>query len=120
MATKKEINAVEKTIKMWEWLRDHPGKQKWQYLESKGVKRIPEHDCYLCEIWNNVCVEYGGNFKASGLFLRDCPLGTRTLQCGHGTDSPFAEWLEPMGDEGRSKQAQRIVNACKRWLKRVA
>ncbi len=29
--TKKQITAVKKTIKMWEWLRDNPGQSKHKY-----------------------------------------------------------------------------------------
>ncbi len=36
--TKKQITAVKKTIKMWEWLKLNPTKDKDGYLEMKGVK----------------------------------------------------------------------------------
>ncbi len=36
---KKHIRAVQKTIKMWEWLRDNPDKQKIDYLKQSNFRK---------------------------------------------------------------------------------
>lgn len=111
---KKQITAVKKTVTMWEWLRDNPKKDKIAYLRIPRTLRknaaLPKWSkCYLCDIWNNASVECTEQ--------SDCPLSTPKLMCNTAFNNPFEDWNDNIGVE-RSKQAQRIVNACKRWLRR--
>jgi len=41
----------EKCLKMWEWLRDHPGNTKKYYFENKSIpiNERPHNLCFACE-----------------------------------------------------------------------
>jgi len=114
-----EIEAVERTIKMWEWLRDNPrGNKEDYFIENEGHPRPlgSGAQCYLCDKWINYCQTGDGISYTS-----PCPLGSRILHCIKGTNSPWALWEIDADDEitHSRKQAQRIVNACERWLKKA-
>jgi hypothetical protein len=113
MATKKEIQAVKKTIKQWEWLAEHPSENKRGYFEAfPRLERPLWHLCYLCDIWNN---------EDECEFGCGCPLATEGLMCDTaGINNPFSSWnyyREVEDKEETKKQALRIVKACKGWLK---
>ena len=104
--TKKQITAVKKTIKQWAWLRDNPDKFKEDYFKERGIiGRPPIYRCYLCPIWYAHCMGC-----RSG-----CPLDAPGLVCNVDSNNPYEEWESGVEKE---KNAQRIINACKRWLKK--
>ena len=110
--TKKQITAVKKTITMWEWLRNNPTKTKYAYFIHKRINHKPQMNCYLCDEW---IVGLG-----EGLCF-GCPLGTKKLDCGNSKVSPYHQWyygLDRDEYDETTKQSQRIINACKRWLKK--
>ena len=113
---KKQITAVKKTVKMWEWLRDNPTKEKIDYFITLPTDtKLPEGDfqqCYLCDIWCDNCSVENRDLDVPNLNC-DCPLATKTLHCDFGTNSPFDEWCS-----NKESGAQRIVNACNRWLRK--
>ena len=41
--------ALEKTIKMWDWMAEHPGMDKLDYFLEEDILPIPHNACYLCE-----------------------------------------------------------------------
>ncbi|MCK5018382.1 MAG: hypothetical protein KAS32_15090 [Candidatus Peribacteraceae bacterium] len=110
--TKKQITAVKKTVKMWEWFVNNPTKDKTDYFREHKIRgRRPICECYLCSMWYYKC--YG---HTSG-----CPLDAPGLVCNVASDNPFEEWerYQEYGDQKDAKiQAQRIVNACNRWLRK--
>ncbi len=110
--SKTEIKAVQKTLIMWEWLRDHPDERKHDYIERLPSDKQPirRFDCYLCDIWIGRC-------QRPKEYKTDCPLDTKTLHC-HNRCSPWHNWLPIYSPTHATKQAQRIINACKRWLKK--
>lgn len=111
-----EREAVEKTIEMWEWLRDDPTKNKKDWFRELDV---PLNDCYLCEVWHSECFMDALDIMStfSPIFTSDCPLGSRRLHCHTGND-PYSMWdSEESVHWHESKQAQRIIDACKRWLR---
>ena len=102
---KKHINAVKKTIKMWEWLRDNPDKEKMDYLDKFRFTKYPCTECFLCEIWNNATIDCFDEDT-------DCPLSN----CRTG--SPFYRWDVTEQKAARRRNAQIIVDLCKDWLKK--
>lgn len=108
---KNHINAVKKTIKMWEWLRDNPDKDKEGYFEKMNLKgRSTFFECYLCYHWHWEKVENGCNYG----FSNGCPLDNKKgLSCAE--DSPFSEWEY---HNYTKENAQIIVDLCKDWLKK--
>ena len=113
---KKHINAVKRTIKMWEWLRDNPDETKENYLENiVKSDNLTEHSCYLCYYWNytgDCCYDY------KSLGNTDCPLDNKiSKRCGC-PDSPFDRWISTRQKAARRRNAQIIVDLCKDWLKK--
>ena len=105
---KKHINAVKKTIKMWEWLRDNPDKEKEDYLKYFGFKNFHCTECFLCGEWNNmVC------YKESS----PCPLANKIGRRCRSL-SPFYKWDYAKQKVARRRNAQIIVDLCKDWLKK--
>lgn len=123
MRKREKIRAIKLTIKMWEWLRDNPGEDKCDYFNTLTNKQQTFYSgCSLCVLWKDDC----GNHL---LFYdtinppTECPLDTATLHCNQGTSSPWGCWyknsyITRAGKKIRSKQAQRLINACKRALRR--
>lgn len=107
--TQKQITAVKKTVIMWSWLRDHPTKNKDDYFDAhKRIKNIPRNECYLCE-----CL---------GCREDPCPLYVAKLNRGCCDDGqPFDLWTRAQitgRTKEATKQAQRLINQCERWLKK--
>ena len=106
-----ETEAVLETIKMWEYIAEHPECSKWEYLCGiLGLRygELPIAECFLCE-----------EFRACD----HCPLNTRHLQCGK-MSSPWNlyydtyYWRDNKCNRVITHEANRIVRACKRWLKK--
>ncbi len=112
-ASKNEIKAVKKTIKMWKWLAKNPGKDKEDWLEENlPMPKWPDiANCFLCDIWFSKCQR----LLIFHFHLTICPLDSRILYCKNNR-SPFKVWKERGNNE--SYQALRIVEACNRWLKK--
>jgi len=70
--------------------------EKWKNRKA-GI--IDDTECVLCAIFD--CDNR-------------CPLDTPTLKC-NARSSPWKMWRDGVDE---SEQAQRIINACKRWLKK--
>ena len=45
----KMINYEEEHRKLWNWLADHPDKDKDDYFEDWPEERIPIQECFACE-----------------------------------------------------------------------
>ena len=110
--TKKQIGAVQETIKQWKWYKENPTEDKSDYplfIDTPLKEGISiGSNCFLCEHFAN---DYSCN---------NCPLNTKKLKClsGHEND-PFSIWCYNYPyPELRKKQCDRIINACKRWLKK--
>jgi len=116
--TKKEITAVKRTLKQWEWLVINPNKGKSDYFYAFPRLRRPNRFlCYLCELW--------WKQSPSDIILqcnKKCPLATRTLMCDSVPENPFQGWsILPSGpsyETLRTYHANRIVKACRRWLRK--
>ena len=113
--TKKSIQAVKRTQKMWEWLSKNPQKNKFDYMDTLKIDEKPFfiNQCFLCDEWIALC----SHGKSSPNFDTPCPLDTRALCCDRNNGNPFGAWSCETDIIKRSNQANRIVNACKRWLK---
>lgn len=105
--------ALEKTIKVWEYLRDHP--------EVVDKTEIPEelynlirHQKARCTL----CTLYYPDEGELGIPCTDCPL----YQSGNGCKeegSPYLVWFNADLENTamRRNAANRIVTACKEALK---
>ena len=70
---KKYVNAVVKTIKMWEWLRDNPDKEKVGYFHKFDLSyEYTEEKCYLCYYWID-----SAKYNNCG----ECPLSNKNHRC---------------------------------------
>ena len=107
---KKHINAVKKTIEMWEWLIDNPTKHKLGYLIQSRYRKWHQTECFLCGEWNNGIIDCEDDDTV-------CPLDNDIgKQCDH--DSPFAGWCFVDQKAAKIRNAQIIVDLCKDWLKK--
>jgi hypothetical protein len=106
--TKKQIQAVKNTIEHWTWLKKNPLKYTFHY-PFKGI--TPFNSCYLCSAFPN---------KKFGCGL--CPLNTKILLCCNKNETdPYilhSDAISQHNIKESKKQCQRIINACKRWLKK--
>jgi len=105
-----QLQAVNETIKMWLWLARNPRKEKDAYFEKieEDGDNIKAR-CFLCEYINCKGV-WGEEF----INTYRCPLDKKFLNC-FKDNSPFEIWDKTQDDKERTKQAMRIVNACRRW-----
>ena len=113
---KKHINAVVKTIKMWEWLRDNPDRSKQDYLEPLGIYQLIKHGCFLCYCWmgfgEGECVD-SNRYGCS-----NCPLDNKIAKKCFAGNSAFKSWKWSERPKTKAKYAQIIVDLCKKWLKK--
>lgn len=104
--TRKQITAVKRTIHMYKALEEKPNWEKCDYFEEAMPFSQPLPiigDCYLCD-----------EFGCDG----GCPLATRRLECTKSKGSPWREWAHADNEYHRKRGADRIVRACRRWLKK--
>jgi hypothetical protein len=96
-----------KHVELWQFLADHPDKEKWQW---SGWKDIPKqvNDCFACD--------YAKIATSSGLIgsCADCPLIWDTKHCDDsikdkdGADGLFYLWDVCEDLKERSKLAAQI------------
>lgn len=108
-ATKEEVEAVRKTLKMWRWLANHPGMGKLEFLDTIPPLDWPGNDwCYLCDEW--------GKFECDG-----CPLDSELTHCALD-HSPFERWVQARESRKRGKEwdtttpALEIIKILEDWL----
>ena len=102
-----KVEAVEKTVRMWEWLACNPSRYKRKYFEEFGITDRPrKDDCYLCDAFREM------EFRRNG--CPGCPLYEAGEHCFEKS-SAFYMWMTA-SSEVRSDSAQKIVDICKRWL----
>lgn len=107
------LDAVTKSIKMWSWLYQHPGKVKSDYFKHKNItsEDKPICGCYLCELAShldtycyiydieiNVVLQNQNKYKC-----RYCPVTWPEGSCC-STSSPFDRWARALC-EADNKQA---------------
>jgi hypothetical protein len=82
-------------IELWDWLVDHPDKEKWQW---PGWKDVPaqENDCFACGY---------SEFKNS---CADCPLVWPDEDCYFDDEYLFARWDRAEDLEEKAKLAAQI------------
>lgn len=99
-----QLKAVHETIKMWLRLAKHPEMLKRDYLDEIKYTRALNSECFLCQVFVHK--------DCSG-----CPLDTTSLMCLPVIDrsAPYWRWEDATNDRERTRQAMRIVNACRRW-----
>ena len=108
--------ALEKSIEMWEWLAEHPHKEKLDYFADKNIGEIPWADCYLCEYCNTVQEEHthcemcpvdwtgNGNYEAR-------------YRCEH-SNSPYKAWRD--NESGNEVEyAKKVLDLLKNSLKNL-
>lgn len=106
---KKHINAVVKTIKMWEWLRNNSFSEKEDYLNTHGLTAQLKEDCFLCYCWID---------SKKKRDCGECPLSTKNHRCCIVMKSPFYKWDHSHIVSTRTRNSQKIVDLCKEWLKK--
>lgn len=87
-------DAVRRTIKHAQWHKKNPEALRSDYPGYTG--------CPLCEV-----------FSCS----KGCPMSTPKLQCDVDT-SPHSLFLIRNPQPVRDKQPDRVIRACRRWLKK--
>ena len=100
------IDGIEMTFHeahqhLWNWLAEHPGKDKEDYFESHNVSIYILHKCFACSICNGNCklcpiVKWRKNAKVTGSMA----------SCVDGIDSKFEshiglyeQWSQLMDNE---------------------
>jgi hypothetical protein len=89
-----ERQAIEKSVKMWQWLHDHPTKGKNEYLKiTKGKFR-----CHCCVYYVD-CGTYNKPCPLSGNYI--CDYEDDPEQCG-----AFYKW-DAAVTKGNSKTSKK-------------
>ena len=116
-----KLEALEKSLAMWEWMAETGSKDKYEYfdyLKSKGIDTgvIPMFCCYLCEYQN----QRYPFFFVNSLCGKDC-LVHWTDKCNkHCCDegSPYGLWLNSP-NHWRTYYAYQIVTKIKNAIKKI-
>lgn len=100
-----KIQAIKDSIKLWRWLKDHPGERKNAYFGIHPEIRVPMLQCFLCEHYHRppACPE--------------CPLSDIGVPCFNEgkSKSDWASWFIR-----RDKpSATKIYNALRRALRKA-
>ena len=112
---KKHIRAVQKTIKMWEWLRDNPYKDKKDYFKHYKLSTYyTRHECYLCYYWQAQAENLDEIFVCT-----ECPLRNNLGGCHEAYYDFVLPQMFNLINKSGPKSAQIIVDLCKEWLKNV-
>lgn len=94
---RKMINYEKEHRKMWNWLADHPDKEKKDYFENWDATSIPMSRCFACE----------ASYQRVGRMCKSCPLGgQRVVGC---TDGLYAVWRCERDPEKRRQLARKIA-----------
>lgn len=97
------INYEEEHRKLWNWLADHPEKEKRDYFEDWGAASIPRSGCFACEVASRKARRmniFGG--------CRFCPLGgPSVVGCDSGL---YAVWRCAPDPEERQQLARKIAD----------
>ena len=113
-ATKKEEEAVRKTLKMWKFLAENPGSTKLDFLATIPERDWPKRhgdDCYLCDVWG-----FAKNEFATVCY--GCPLNEAGAFCGR-THSPYTRWgmaVHNKDNGDTTTPALEIVKILEDWL----
>lgn len=92
---------------LWNWLADHPGKEKIDYYKENNIYERQNNDCYACEYTIAVCDE-----KEEPHDCKYCPLIWNKFIC-YRNEAEFSDWLDRSQDgkfEEASVIARKIAN----------
>ena len=94
-----KLDALKKSLEMWEWLAQQPYKSKAQYFYYNNITDIPLCECYMCE-WCDITPK-------SDQHCELCPIDwlgngdfTRNFRCER-YPSPYRRWedyIKELGD----------------------
>lgn len=98
----KQINYEAEHRKLWNWLADHPEKEKEDYFENWSHNSIPHNECFACE----VACQAADLANVNGMCWF-CPITDihTTGCCGY----LFARWLCASNTEERQMCARKIA-----------
>ncbi|MGN1167183.1 MAG: hypothetical protein ACI4S2_12520 [Lachnospiraceae bacterium] len=93
--------AIEEHRKMWRWLADYPGKDKWDYFIMTDYKCNLVNDCFLCDY----AIEQSGSYKTMCEF---CPLdwGERKECTAEDDNGLYDLWTQCMSTDDYKKAAE--------------
>ena len=100
-----EIEALEKSIEQWEWLKDNPDKNKDDYFKYKDIRDIPIVGCYVC-----LCVDW----NCSKCLVSEW----RKNRCIEDRES-YVKWEYSYDIFETKKGAENVLALLKKNLKRV-
>jgi hypothetical protein len=106
--------ALEKSIVLWDWLADNPGKSKISAIDTCYPNEPPPlYNCFLCE-----SVKY----KQSNQNWADCtqcPVWPTVDEDDGGceaNDSPYQAWVD---DHRNAAAARAVANLCRKALEEL-
>ena len=111
--------ALKKSIEMWEWLVEHPDKDKIDFFIEKNLfdEDRPWADCYLCEYCNTIVEEHTHCELCPVDWINNGKYNIR-YRC-EKTGSPYKNWKnswDSWGDADRTKYAKEVAELLKKSL----
>ena len=108
--------ALEKSIEMWEWLAEHPNKEKADFFAEKNLfdEDRPWAECYLCEYCNTVQIDH--------THCEICPVdwtGNGNYDVRYRCEkagSPYEDWKKSYDGSDCAKYAKEVVKLLKKSL----
>ncbi len=118
-----KLEALQKTVEMWDWLAENPRKRKADYIRLHQLK-APSYCCELCQYVLNI-TDNGSFFD--GDCKEHCPLynlwGQDTIEaCPCEMEgSPYQEWaVSSIHDpDSRIKCAEQIADGAREEIKKI-
>ena len=106
-------HALNKTRKLWVFLRDNPHMSKREAYQELGM-REDERLCPLCEHANLNCL-----FCLFIEFWAETTNGATKFPLCRNAGSPYEYWYKAKTDADKSKYASQMVDWCDKLLRKM-
>lgn len=99
-----KINAIKKSIEMWEYIKNNRCCDKLDYFTENSIEEVPLYNCYLCESID--CCADCINWNVANKYYR--------VSCGN-ENSPYYSYI--LGHNYAYEIAPDMLEILKRELK---
>lgn len=99
----KMVNYEEQHRKLWNWLADHPEKDKIDYFRGWPEPFVPLNGCFACE----EASEHFEGYNSGWDHCEFCPLDAGVISCRSG--GLYNDWNNAESPEERTELAREIA-----------
>ena len=105
-----KIDAIKKSITMWEYIKDNCCKYKSEYFALNDITLVPTNFCYLCDICETSCNDCINWNKENSKYWVDCCNEKSAYYLYTGDSDVGAYEIAPEMLKVLKRELQRITN----------